>query len=259
MNSVLSSNKGYCARTTAAYTFHDGTCVGFQRGERWVSRASRRSNERRRSTSITRTRSYGTQSEARTGDALDRADAVAVVASAGSHPPNDPSSVSIALARAVSGAASPVAASPLNRSPSFSHSLRRRLTRHRSKSSRRSIRSDVGVELKGVRSGVERRRGRRSKPRGGRRDTPGDKVLKKRRSPRRRGRMGTSVSAQNAPRISARRCVGRARAPLRPRPSRPRRARGSAPTRSVRGRATPTRDSATRRPRARPCLGAPRR
>eukprot|EP00982_Pelagococcus_subviridis_P011999 31135-Pelagococcus_subviridis.AAC.30 len=39
---------------------------------------------------------------------------------------------------------------------------------------------------------VERRRGRGLKARGGRRETPG-KVLKERRSPRRRGRMGTSV------------------------------------------------------------------
>jgi hypothetical protein len=40
--------------------------------------------------------------------------------------------------------------------------------------------------------GVERRRGRGLKARGGRRDTT-TKVLKDRRSPRRRGRMGTSV------------------------------------------------------------------
>ena len=45
--------------------------------------------------------------------------------------------------------------------------------------------------------GVERRRGRRLKARDGRRDAPG-KVLKDRRSPRRRGRMGTSVK-KNAP------------------------------------------------------------
>ena len=44
--------------------------------------------------------------------------------------------------------------------------------------------------------GVERHRGRGLKARGGRRDAPG-KVLKDRRSPRERGRMGTSV--QNAP------------------------------------------------------------
>ena len=54
------------------------------------------------------------------------------------------------------------------------------------------MRSDVGVELKGVRSGVERRRGRGLKARAGRRDTPGE-VLKDRRSSRERGRMGTSV------------------------------------------------------------------
>eukprot|EP00982_Pelagococcus_subviridis_P010863 31033-Pelagococcus_subviridis.AAC.7 len=40
--------------------------------------------------------------------------------------------------------------------------------------------------------GVERRRGQGLKARCGRRDTPG-KVLKGRRSPRQRGRMGTSV------------------------------------------------------------------
>ena len=40
--------------------------------------------------------------------------------------------------------------------------------------------------------GVERRRRRGLKARGGRRDAPG-KVLKDRRSPRQRGRMGTSV------------------------------------------------------------------
>ena len=56
----------------------------------------------------------------------------------------------------------------------------------------RSIQANVGVELKGVRSGVERRRGRALKPRDGRRETTG-KVLKDRRSPRERGRMGTSV------------------------------------------------------------------
>jgi hypothetical protein len=47
--------------------------------------------------------------------------------------------------------------------------------------------------LKGVRSGVERRRGVSGlKAGGGRRETTA-KVLKKRRSPRERGRMGTSV------------------------------------------------------------------
>eukprot|EP00982_Pelagococcus_subviridis_P006313 30058-Pelagococcus_subviridis.AAC.6 len=55
----------------------------------------------------------------------------------------------------------------------------------------RSIRANVGVELKGVRSGIERRRGRGLKARDGRRETTG-KVLKDRRSPRGRGRMGTS-------------------------------------------------------------------
>ena len=57
--------------------------------------------------------------------------------------------------------------------------------------------------MKGVRSGVERRRGasglKPARDPDGRRDATGDKVLKKRRSPRRRGRMGTSVRNQNAP------------------------------------------------------------
>eukprot|EP00982_Pelagococcus_subviridis_P004821 29351-Pelagococcus_subviridis.AAC.3 len=57
--------------------------------------------------------------------------------------------------------------------------------------------SCVKVELKGVRSGVERRRGRGLKAGGGRRDAPG-KFLKDRRSPRERGRMGTGVNT-NAP------------------------------------------------------------
>ena len=52
--------------------------------------------------------------------------------------------------------------------------------------------TNVGVELKGVRGGVERRRGRGLKAGGGRTATPG-KVLKERRSPRGRGRMGTSA------------------------------------------------------------------
>jgi hypothetical protein len=52
---------------------------------------------------------------------------------------------------------------------------------------------DIGVEFKGVRSGVERRRGRGLNARDGRGDAPGEKVLKDRRSPRQRGRMGTSV------------------------------------------------------------------
>ena len=53
-----------------------------------------------------------------------------------------------------------------------------------------------GAELKGVRSGVERRRGVSGlKPARdpGRRDAPGRKVLKDRRSPRVRGRTGTGV------------------------------------------------------------------
>ena len=59
--------------------------------------------------------------------------------------------------------------------------------------------------MKGVRSGVESRRGVSGlKPAGdlGRRDAPEDKVLKDRRSPRERGRMGTSVN-MNAPESSS--------------------------------------------------------
>ena len=79
------------------------------------------------------------------------------------------------------------------RVPPLQLRLRPRLPRRRRRRPEgRSIRANVGVELKGVRSGVERRRWRGLKPGGGRRDTTG-KVLKKRRSPRRRGRMGTSV------------------------------------------------------------------
>ena len=56
----------------------------------------------------------------------------------------------------------------------------------------RPIQANIGMELNGVRSGVERRRGRVLKPEAWRRDAPG-KVLKDRRSPREWGRMGTSV------------------------------------------------------------------
>jgi len=77
--------------------------------------------------------------------------------------------------------------------------------------------TNVGVEFKGVRSGVERRRGvsgLKAARGDGRRDAPEDKVLNKdRRSPRQRGRMGTSVKkceracstrfARNAPWSSA--------------------------------------------------------
>eukprot|EP00982_Pelagococcus_subviridis_P016995 31505-Pelagococcus_subviridis.AAC.13 len=63
------------------------------------------------------------------------------------------------------------------------------------------------VELKGVRSGVERRRGRVLKARGGWRETTA-KVLKERRSPRERGRAGTSVNTEErASRSSG--CPGR--------------------------------------------------
>jgi hypothetical protein len=71
-----------------------------------------------------------------------------------------------------------------------------------------------GPSFKGVRSGVERRRGRvlkEARDPGGRRDAPpgDDKVLKDRRSPRRRGRTGTKYAKKNAPgpsRGAARRC-----------------------------------------------------
>ena len=48
--------------------------------------------------------------------------------------------------------------------------------------------------------GVQRRRGRGLKPRGARRDAPG-KVLKDRRSPRERGRMGTGVRRTHLRRV----------------------------------------------------------
>ena len=57
----------------------------------------------------------------------------------------------------------------------------------------RSARANVGAESKGVRSGVERHRGvPGSKPRGGKRERT-SKLLKDRRSPRGRGRVGTSL------------------------------------------------------------------
>jgi hypothetical protein len=59
-----------------------------------------------------------------------------------------------------------------------------------------SFKATSGWSSKASDLGVERRRGRGLKARRGRRETTG-KVLKDRRSPRRRGRMGTSV--QNAP------------------------------------------------------------
>jgi len=58
---------------------------------------------------------------------------------------------------------------------------------------------DIGVELKGVRSGVERRRGVSGlKPWRGRRDATA-KVLKDRLSHRRRGRTGTGVKRERTP------------------------------------------------------------
>eukprot|EP00982_Pelagococcus_subviridis_P012137 31146-Pelagococcus_subviridis.AAC.7 len=58
----------------------------------------------------------------------------------------------------------------------------------------RSTRRASARQLKGVRSGVERRRGWALKSRDpGRRDAPGDKILKERRASRRRRRTGTSV------------------------------------------------------------------
>ena len=72
-----------------------------------------------------------------------------------------------------------------------------RLDRNRDRAEGRSVQSDdIGEEFKGVRSGVERRRGRGLKAGGGRRDAT-RKCLKDQRSPRERGRMGTSV--WNAP------------------------------------------------------------
>ena len=60
------------------------------------------------------------------------------------------------------------------------------------------LRVDVGVEFKGVRRGVERRRGRGLNARDpGRRDATA-KVLKDRRSPRERDRMGTGVMIERA-------------------------------------------------------------
>ena len=105
--------------------------------------------------------------------------------------------------------------------------------------------------MKSVRSGVERRRGRGSKARGGRRDAP-EKVLKDRRSPRRRGRMGTSVS--NAPgRTSAifrraPRAVGTAAASSRASPRSP----GGRSARRRAGASRTARASRSSRTRSRP-------
>ena len=95
-------------------------------------------------------------------------------------------------------------------------------------------RRDVGVKLKGVRSGVERRRGRGLKARDpGRRDAAG-KVLKDRRSPRERGRMGTSV--WDAPDPSGARALRAARGRSRraPAPWRSRATRRTGPGRRPR-------------------------
>jgi len=75
----------------------------------------------------------------------------------------------------------------------------------------RSVRANVGVELKGVRSGVERRRGVSGIETVVWAERNAGKVLKKRRAPRERGRMGTSVryrtrlssSARSFPRIAS--------------------------------------------------------
>eukprot|EP00982_Pelagococcus_subviridis_P007021 30409-Pelagococcus_subviridis.AAC.2 len=92
--------------------------------------------------------------------------------------------------------------------------------------------TNVGVELKGVRREVERHRGvsglKARDP--GRRETQGEKVLKDRRSHRRRGRMGTSVKRERASSLAR-----------SPRPSPPPRRR----TRARRGPGTHTR-TATR-------------
>ena len=70
---------------------------------------------------------------------------------------------------------------------------------------------NVGVELKGVSGGVERRRGacvgiEIEGPWAERNDqTPGSKVLKDRRSQRRRGRTGTGVNeSERVPRVGGR-------------------------------------------------------
>ena len=103
-NSALSSTSGYCASRTARYTFHAAGGDGEFADER-------------------------------------REDA-SEDASAGSHPPRDPSSTSIVLARAdittrpffFSKGVSPSPSSP-KRSPRSSHAARRRECRHRSRSS----------------------------------------------------------------------------------------------------------------------------
>ena len=106
----------------------------------------------------------------------------------------------------------------------------------------RSIRANVGVELKGVRGGVERHRGRGLKARGGRRDAPG-RVLKERRSQRKRGRMGTSVNT-NAPEARTPRAIDETRWPRRTLSARPPRRR--TPPRRARCAARPSPRSATR-------------
>jgi hypothetical protein len=74
--------------------------------------------------------------------------------------------------------------------------VERRTTSSIDRSSEKQIRAVLYKRMSGWSSkasvGVERRRGRVLKARGGRRETTG-KVLKERRSPRDRGRMGTSV------------------------------------------------------------------
>ena len=68
------------------------------------------------------------------------------------------------------------------------------------------------VDRKASSDEFERRRGRGSmKARGdGRRETPGRKVLKKRRPPRQRGRMGTSVKTLERASASTARSTARA-------------------------------------------------
>ena len=104
---AFTSYRGYCAKTTAAYTFHAGM------EEECFEAVS-------------------------SGSVL--VSAMRLIGSAGSHPPKLPSSTPIEEARAVTivFALSPEPTSaPLNRSPRASHSARDALRRHRSRSSLR--------------------------------------------------------------------------------------------------------------------------
>eukprot|EP00982_Pelagococcus_subviridis_P010306 30985-Pelagococcus_subviridis.AAC.3 len=95
------------------------------------------------------------------------------------------------------------------------------------------------AELKGLRRGVSGLKARDP----GRRESPGEKVLKDRRSPRRRGRVGTGVRRTNAP--DSRRFSRNARTT---RPIRARRSRAAARTRSRPGRRCSSWPSSSSRP-----------